>query len=65
MTRPARSKNCPVCGKAPSADHKPFCSDGCRNRDLLQWLGDGYRVPGPPADPEAVATHTNGLDSDG
>ncbi|MBB5730196.1 endogenous inhibitor of DNA gyrase (YacG/DUF329 family) [Sphingomonas prati] len=28
----------------------PFCSQGCRDRDLLQWLGDGYRVPGPPVE---------------
>ncbi|QLC25348.1 DNA gyrase inhibitor YacG [Parasphingopyxis algicola] len=59
-----RSKSCPVCGAQPSAEHKPFCSDGCRDRDLLQWLGDGYRVPGPPADPELLARRTNGLDSD-
>ncbi|MGP1353213.1 MAG: DNA gyrase inhibitor YacG [Parasphingopyxis sp.] len=65
MKQPARSKSCPLCGKPPSADHKPFCSEGCRDRDLLQWLGDGYRVPGPPADPDAVAARTNGLDSDG
>lgn len=29
---------------------KPFCSQGCRDRDLINWLGDGYRVPGPPAE---------------
>jgi len=32
----------------PVADaFKPFCSAGCKDRDLLQWLGDGYRIPGP------------------
>jgi endogenous inhibitor of DNA gyrase (YacG/DUF329 family) len=31
--------------------HTPFCSQGCRDRDLLNWLGDAYRVPGPLADP--------------
>ena len=30
----------------------PFCSQGCKDRDLLQWLGEGYRVPGPLADYE-------------
>lgn len=65
MARTSRPKPCPVCGKPPSADHAPFCSDGCRSRDLLKWLGDGYRVPGPPADPDAVERETNGLDSDG
>lgn len=64
MDRPARSKNCPVCGKSPSADCKPFCSEGCCDRDLLQWLGDGYRVPGPLVDPDAIAARANGLDSD-
>ncbi|QLC22404.1 DNA gyrase inhibitor YacG [Parasphingopyxis sp. CP4] len=64
MTKASRSKNCPLCGKPPSTDHRPFCSAGCRDRDLLQWLGDGYRVAGPPADPEAIAMQQNGLDSD-
>jgi len=33
-----------------SAQHKPFCSQGCRDRDLIQWLSDGYRIPGLPAE---------------
>jgi endogenous inhibitor of DNA gyrase (YacG/DUF329 family) len=33
-----------------SEAHAPFCSRGCRDRDLLQWLGEGYRIAGPPAD---------------
>jgi endogenous inhibitor of DNA gyrase (YacG/DUF329 family) len=41
---------CPLCGKPPIAPHSPFCSQGCRDRDLLNWLGDSYRVPGAPAD---------------
>jgi endogenous inhibitor of DNA gyrase (YacG/DUF329 family) len=43
-----------LCGKAEVAEHAPFCSRGCKDRDLLKWLGDGYRIPGPPADPEIV-----------
>jgi endogenous inhibitor of DNA gyrase (YacG/DUF329 family) len=65
MARSNRPKGCPVCGKPPSPEYKPFCSEGCRNRDLLKWLGDGYRVPGPPADPESLAEGINGVDSDG
>ena len=58
---PATSRDaCPLCGKPASAPHAPFCSQGCRDRDLLNWLGDGYRVPGPPAD-EALP---EGLDSE-
>lgn len=41
---------CPICGRASIAGHKPFCSRGCRDRDLLRWLGDGYRIPGTSAD---------------
>lgn len=55
------AKGCPLCGKPASAGHKPFCGPGCRDRDLLNWLGDSYRVPGTP-----VAENTEaGLDSEG
>ena len=41
-----------MCGKAEQPEHAPFCSRGCKDRDLLKWLGEGYRIPGPPADDE-------------
>jgi endogenous inhibitor of DNA gyrase (YacG/DUF329 family) len=47
----ARERSCPICGKPRKADFAPFCSKACRDRDLLQWLGEGYAVPGPPAPP--------------
>jgi uncharacterized protein len=47
-----KSAKCPLCGKPEISEHKPFCSKGCKDRDLLQWLGDGYRMKGPPADPD-------------
>ena len=50
----SKSKKCPLCGRPEHPDHAPFCSHGCKDRDLLNWLGDGYRIPGPPADPEKV-----------
>jgi endogenous inhibitor of DNA gyrase (YacG/DUF329 family) len=50
---PNRSKQkCPVCKKTATPIYNPFCSQGCKDRDLLQWLGDGYRLPGPAADHE-------------
>jgi endogenous inhibitor of DNA gyrase (YacG/DUF329 family) len=49
-----KAKPCPLCGKPPSEEHAPFCSRGCKDRDLLKWLGDGYRIPGPMADPEGL-----------
>jgi len=53
---PSPAKTCPLCDRPVAPDHAPFCSRGCKDRDLLKWLGQGYRIPGPPADP--------GLDSD-
>ena len=54
--KPHRKKRdgCPLCGKPARAPHSPFCSQGCRSRDLLNWLGDAYRVPGPPTDENAL-----------
>ncbi|HEU5068493.1 MAG TPA: DNA gyrase inhibitor YacG [Sphingomicrobium sp.] len=54
MPRSTDPKPCPICGKPPSNEHAPFCSRGCKDRDLLQWLGEGYRIPGPAADPESL-----------
>lgn len=36
---------CPLCGKPTDPENKPFCSRGCKDRDLLNWLGEAYRVP--------------------
>lgn len=52
MTKP---KACPICKKPRSAEFAPFCSARCKDRDLVQWFGEGYAVPGPPADPDDSA----------
>lgn len=53
---------CPTCSRpsAPRSENRafPFCSERCRMIDLSKWLGEDYRIPGPPAapsmpDPEA------------
>ena len=41
----ARPRACPLCGEPRAEEFKPFCSRGCRDRDLLSWFGEGYRVP--------------------
>ncbi|WP_438827109.1 DNA gyrase inhibitor YacG [Sphingomonas bacterium] len=53
-------EGCPNCGKPAIAAYAPFCGQGCKDRDLLQWLSEGHRLPGPPADPETL----DGLDRD-
>lgn len=50
----SKADACPLCGKPKDTVHSPFCSRGCKDRDLLNWLGDAYRVPGPPADENAL-----------
>ena len=60
MSNKASAKPCPYCGKPPAREHAPFCSAGCKDRDLLKWLGEGYRIAGPPAEEEKVG----GVDSD-
>lgn len=42
---PSKSPHCPLCGKPRDPAFKPFCSRGCRDRDLLHWFGEDYRVP--------------------
>ena len=59
---PQKPKPCPLCGQPPSVEHAPFCSRGCKDRDLLKWLGGGYSIPGPPADSDGL--DRDGLDSD-
>jgi hypothetical protein len=58
--KPDQSKACPLCGRAESPEHAPFCSSGCKDRDLLKWLGEGYRIPGPAADPDRVDSDDTG-----
>ncbi len=54
MTKPVTPPKCPLCRKPRAEAFHPFCSKGCRDRDLLQWMGEGYSLPGAPVlDPEA------------
>ena len=55
------SAPCPICARPSIVAFTPFCSRGCRDRDLLQWLGEGYRLPGRPVHDEDA----DGLDSGG
>lgn len=40
-----KAPRCPLCGKPTDPEYKPFCSRGCKDRDLLNWLGEAYSVP--------------------
>mgnify|MGYP002394239093 CR=1 FL=1 len=39
------ASTCPLCHKPVVAEFRPFCSQGCKDRDLLNWLGEAYLVP--------------------
>ena len=62
---PRRSKKCPLCGKPEAPEFAPFCGAGCKDRDLLKWLGNGYRIPGRPADPASVDGGVDSEEGDG
>ena len=55
---------CPICAKPEQPDYAPFCSRVCKDRDLLQWLGDGYRIAGPPVDERDALGRVDSEDSD-
>lgn len=48
-------RKCPICRKPRSAEHTPFCSQRCKDRDLMRWLEDGYALPGPAAGPDDLS----------
>lgn len=37
---------CPICSKEVKKEFFPFCSPGCKDRDLLNWLGGAYAIAG-------------------
>lgn len=51
-----KADTCPLCDRPTLPAHRPFCSRGCKDRDLLKWLGEGYAIPGAPADPQTLDT---------
>ena len=58
--RADQPKKCPLCGRPELEEFAPFCSRGCKDRDLLKWLGEGYRIPGLPADLGRVDSDESG-----
>lgn len=49
---------CPRCKKSITYDMKspfrPFCSQGCKDDDIISWADGKYSMPGPPAEPEEI-----------
>lgn len=45
LRKPRKAAGCPICGRTPVLDFRPFCSKRCADVDLNRWLGEVYRVP--------------------
>lgn len=56
---------CPLC-KAPTVHaFRPFCSKGCRDRDLIGWIDEGYRLPARSTEEDELQKSSDyGVDSD-
>ncbi len=53
-----KAEQCPLCTSPMAAAFAPFCSPRCKDRDLLNWLGEGYAIPathGTEEDDQALA----------
>ncbi len=36
---------CPLCRKPAVHEFRPFCSRACRDKDLINWAEESYRMP--------------------
>ncbi len=45
---------CPICGKPPTTENRPFCSKRCADIDLGRWFTESYRVPASAPDTESA-----------
>ena len=52
-TQKLKAADCPLCGKKTMPPHTPFCSRGCSQLDLGNWLNDAYVIPAHKADEDA------------
>jgi uncharacterized protein len=57
----AKVEACPLCKKPVRTEFRPFCSSACQDRDLVQWLSEGYRMPVKEIDEDSGIS---GLDTD-
>jgi endogenous inhibitor of DNA gyrase (YacG/DUF329 family) len=46
--------SCPICKKPSVPEFRPFCSRGCRDRDLINWIDERYTVPVAPDDQDST-----------
>ncbi len=47
----AKKAGCPICGRPPQTEWRPFCTKRCADVDLGRWFNERY-VVAEPADPD-------------
>jgi len=47
-TRASAARRCVRCDQPVAHAFRPFCSRGCRDRDLNGWFDEDYRIPVKP-----------------
>lgn len=66
MSDRKKEKRCPLCKQPSVVEFSPFCSRGCRDRDLLGWFGEGYRIAGRSTEEDELQQSSDyGLDRSG
>ncbi len=62
MTPAKPGPACPVCGKDPSPNYRPFCSRRCADVDLHRWMAGRYVIPiADPDEPDSAPVPDNPL----
>ena len=46
---------CPICGRPPEPEFRPFCSRRCADLDLQRWLSGRYAIPATDDEAQADA----------
>jgi len=60
----ADADRCPLCNAPTVKEFRPFCSRGCRDRDLLGWMGENYRIAGRSTEEDELHKSSDfGVDS--
>lgn len=55
---------CPLCKEPQAYEFRPFCSKRCRDRDLMGWIDEGYRIPARSTEEDELQKSSDyGVDS--
>jgi endogenous inhibitor of DNA gyrase (YacG/DUF329 family) len=57
-------KNCTICGKPQTEQHKPFCSRRCADVDLHRWFSGTYAIPAVEDEDDESSSPTGGKEPD-